>query len=95
MEMQEAGQTGHSGQYTRRSSLDQTVLPVTGTNSADVVIANQATDAIVTKRANMEPSSAEEPFISNDGLNASDHPRESGKPNYGILKLFIRLMILF
>ena len=94
MEMQEAGQTGHSGQYTRRSSLDQTVLPVTGTNSADVVIANQATDAIVTKRSNMEPSD-EEPFIANDGLNASDHPRESGKPNHGILKLFIRLMILF
>ena len=45
MEMQKAGQTGHSGQYTRRSSLDQTVPPATGPSSAEqtsnVVIANR------------------------------------------------------
>ena len=36
----------------------------------------------MTKRANME-TSVEEPFIANDDLNASDHPRESGKRNQG------------
>ena len=30
----------------------------------------------------------EKPLIVDDDLNSSDHPRESGKPYQGILKLF-------
>jgi hypothetical protein len=84
MEMHEADKTGEK---TTRTSLDDVTLPHatdTAEQTRDVVIANQAANAIVTKDINMDPS-LEEPFIVDDDLN---HPKGNGKPNQGIMVFY-------
>ena len=73
------------GKYTKRTSLDPTSPPVTETaeEALDVVIVNEAANAIVTKEAPMDPS-IEEPFIVKDTANSSNYPSGNGEPIQGI-----------
>jgi hypothetical protein len=76
------------GKYTKRTSSDSTshhpAGPDTSEQTLDVVIVNEAANAIfVTKEAKMDPA-VEEPFLVNDDPNSSGYPSGGSKSIKGI-----------